>query len=363
MSDTQVEQEFVASEFLDVPVKDIRFIQGSLRGVDRENPEYVELAASVKAKGVLEPIIVRRTRDLNTNEDVFEVINGTQRATAAMDAGFTHVPARISQMTNAEVMFAQVITNAVKVDTPKHQYAKLLRSLLDADFTLSIPALAAQLNKSIEWLNGILSLVKLSPKCGQAVDEGKINGKNAVALATLPTEIQDEYLARAISTPTEEFQTEVKQRRDAIRKAKMATAGEVAVFTPKAHLRPIKDLTDVVDNTAVLNQVAKEAGASTLVDAMRAILNWALSMDPSTLATKREKWEKDQAEAKSRKENSAKERAERKAFVDGRKAERSSLILQFSNEGLSKADIEARLKEFDDKTDADFAAKFKAAAK
>ena len=351
---------YTPSEFLDVPVELLRFMQGSLRGVDRENTQFAELAASVKEKGVLEPIIVRRTRDLNTNTDTYQIVNGTQRSTAAMDAGFTHVPARVVEMTDAEVMLAQVVTNSVHVDTKKHEYAKLLRSYLDLDTTLTVPALAAMLTKSVEWLNGILSLVKLSPKCGQAVDEGKINGKNAISLATLPTEVQDEYLARAISTPTDEFATEVKQRRDAIRKAKLGSGEAAPVFTPKAHLRALSELIGAVDDAGILGRVAEEANATTPVDAMRAILNWALNMDPTTLEQKRQKWEADQAEANARKEKSAKERAERKAFTDTKKAERSNLTLQLTNDGKSKADIEVALKAFDEAADAEFKVKFPA---
>lgn len=346
------------SRFGDVPLASLRHAQNALRDVDERNPQFVELAESVRQFGVQEPITVVERIDANTNEQYYLAVNGAQRTKASRLAGYKTIPARIIELSDDEILERQILANAVVVDTKKYQFAKAINDLLKSNPAHTLASLAKRFGKSATWISSILSLVNLTPELGKMVDEGKINLANAVALTTLPSEVQDEYLQSAIVTPVSDFQTLVKQRRDAIRKAKMTGKSEEQVFTAMPHLRPIAELKSTLDNTASIQSVIEAAGASTALDAAIAVLNWVLKLDPVTIEAAKKKFEEEQALTKAKREASAKERAERKAFTDGKKAERSSLHMSLVNGGKNADEVKAALEEFDAKLKAEIEAKY-----
>lgn len=346
------------SRFADVPLSKLRHAQNALRDVDQRNPQFVELAESVRQFGVQEAITVCERIDENTQEMYYLAVNGAQRTMASRLAGYTTIPARIIELADNEILERQILANAVQVDTKKYQFAKAINDLLKANPEHTLASLSKRFGKSAAWISSILSLVNLTPELGKLVDEDRITLANAVALTTLPAEVQGEYLQQAIVTPVSDFQTLIKQRRDAIRKAKLSGKSEEQVFVAVPHLRPIAELKSALDNSTAVKTVVDEAGAATPLDAAIAILNWVLKLDPKTIEAAKAKFEQDMAMAKEKRDASAKERAERKAFVDGKKAERSSLHMSLVNGGKSVDEVKVALEEFDNKLKAEIEARY-----
>jgi len=74
-----------------------------------------ELAASIKERGVLQAIIVRRTSDPNT-EFMFEICIGERRVMASRMAGLQYVPARIKNLSDADMRAVALIENLQRED-------------------------------------------------------------------------------------------------------------------------------------------------------------------------------------------------------------------------------------------------------
>ena len=74
-----------------------------------------ELAASIKERGVLQAIIVRRTTDPNT-EFMFEICIGERRVLASRMAGLQYVPARIKELSDADMRAVALIENLQRED-------------------------------------------------------------------------------------------------------------------------------------------------------------------------------------------------------------------------------------------------------
>ena len=68
--------------------------------------ELQDLAASIKSKGILQPIVVRKK-----NEDSYEIIVGERRWRAAQIAGLHEIPSLLKEMNNEEVIQAALIEN------------------------------------------------------------------------------------------------------------------------------------------------------------------------------------------------------------------------------------------------------------
>lgn len=346
VSPTPVSQEG-PSEFGDIPLDKIRHLQGSLRPAKEKTVEFLELLESVRNKGVQNPITVRRAIDPNTKEEFYEAINGAQRTRASQLAGKTTIPARIMAMTDSEVLESQVLSNSVVVPTKKFEFAHALTTLMRSNRSHTTTSIGKSVGKGKEWVESVLSLVNLHPEIGALVDEGKIVAANAVYLAKLDPKIQLEYKSEAITKTADDFEQVIKTRLTALRKEAASNKPQVPVFVPVAHLRPLADIKAAATDADLLVSIAKSAGAKTTVDSMKAAIEWALSMDPTTLEEKKKAFDSEVALLAKKREESKQERLERKAFADGKKGERSSLDLRLSNEGKNEQERKEALEAFD----------------
>jgi len=128
-----------------VSLKKIRLNPVALRDVDRESEGYLGLVDSIKSSGVLNPIVVRPIKDSETGEELYGLVDGLHRFTAAGDAGLDTIPAHIKSMEEADILAAQIIGNIHRVETRPVEYSKQLQRILAQDPMLSMTALAAKL--------------------------------------------------------------------------------------------------------------------------------------------------------------------------------------------------------------------------
>lgn len=297
-----------------IPITAIRENPAALRGVDRENPEYKELVESVRNHGVLQTILVREFVDPNTKESFYSLVDGLHRYNAALDAGLKEIDVNVQDLEDAEALETQIILNATRVETKPVQYTKALERLLGMNPLMTVPQLAAKLNKSTAWLNDRMNLTKLTEDIGKMVDEGGLNITNAYQLAKLPPEEQVNYLDRAISMSPSEFvglaQARVKEIKDARRAGRTSTSGE---WRPHPFLQKTGDIKAELEAPAVGPYLVKETGATTAEQGFALAIQWCLHMDPKSVEqqfAKEEQRKKDAEEAKKRRkeEQDAKQR-------------------------------------------------------
>lgn len=333
--------------FAHAPVEKIRINKESLREVDPKNPQFIELVDNVKVKGVLLPIRVTKGIDPETKEEFFGLIDGLQRLSAAKLAGLTTVPAYIVEAEEVDVLYEQIMTNAIGVDTKPAEFAKQIHKLMALNPMLTVASLALKFGKSDAWLKQVLNLTKLTPEAASLVDEGVINVSSAAALSLLPTEEQNDWLEKAQTLTHSEFVPMVKAHKKALDEARRkGKAAADAVFEAQPHLQKIGDIKTEVDTQAVAAALIASERITTPEAAFKMALQWVLHLDPMSVADAKVAWEEQRKTAEAKRAKANEEREEKKLQAANIKAERAALSLKVTREG---GDVVAALKEFDEK--------------
>ncbi len=169
-----------------------------------------ELAASMKAQGVLEPVLVRPTYETTDRAAIgrpltatlanfpglrekmlFELIAGERRCRAAKAAGLAEVPAIVREMDDKTVLEIQVVENDQREDVDPLDQAHGYRALLDRA-GYDVPALAKKIGRSQSYVYERLQLTKLIKPVEKLLEEGTIHFGHAALLARLTEKDQKE---------------------------------------------------------------------------------------------------------------------------------------------------------------------------
>lgn len=166
------------------------------RGKKFDGPAFDELVASVKEKGVLQPVLARRKK---SGGKVFEVIAGARRLRASITSGKEMIPANVVEMTDAEALEAQIIENLQRQDIHPIEEGLAYKRLIAENKAYSIEIVAAKMGKSKPYIRQRLSLADLIPKAQDALREGDMTIGHAVILARVDAKLQakvigDHYL-------------------------------------------------------------------------------------------------------------------------------------------------------------------------
>ena len=149
-----------------------------------------ELAASIREHGVLSPLLVRPRA-----ERTFEIVFGARRFRGAAMAENETVPVCIREMTDAQVLEAQLVENLQRQDVhPLHEaqgFAALLR-LEESKY--SIELIAAKCGKSAGYVASRLRLTELAPAAVEAFTKDEIGVGHALLLAKLQPQQQEDAL-------------------------------------------------------------------------------------------------------------------------------------------------------------------------
>ncbi len=165
------------------------------KNFDKDDLE--ELAASIKAQGILQPIIVR-----NLSENNYEIIAGERRWRAAQIAGLHEVPALIKKMTDEEVVEAALIENIQREDLNPIEEAKTYKTILK-NHNNNYDELAKIIGKSRSHISNIIRLLELDQKIIDFINEGKLSMGHARTLVGVPAdkaiEIANEIISKKLS--------------------------------------------------------------------------------------------------------------------------------------------------------------------
>ena len=156
------------------------------------DPEALdELASSISAVGVVQPIIVRETGE------GYEIIAGERRWRAAQLAGFTVVPAIIRKASDVESLELALIENVVRQQLNPVDEAYALKVLLD-DLGVTQESLAARVGKSRSAIANKIRLLDLPGPVQEMLADGSISEGHGRALLGLPERGRQLQLARKV---------------------------------------------------------------------------------------------------------------------------------------------------------------------
>lgn len=150
-----------------------------------------QLAESIKANGILQPIVVRKSKD------GFEIVAGERRWRAAQEAGQNQVPCIIQSVGDQEILELALIENIQRDDLSPIEEASAYKMMAD-DFSLTQEDIAKKVGKSRVAVANILRLLQLPLSIQQLVTEGRLSMGHARALIPLPKESLQNQLAREI---------------------------------------------------------------------------------------------------------------------------------------------------------------------
>ena len=164
---------------------------------EMDDARLEELAASIKANGVIQPIIVRST------PEGYRIIAGERRWRAARRAGLTRVPVVVKDVsgdqTQQKVLEMALIENIQREDLNAIDEAKAYRRLVD-EFALTQEAVATAVGKDRATVANTLRLLKLPAEVQGDVASGVITMGHARALLALPGDNSQLHLAREVKT-------------------------------------------------------------------------------------------------------------------------------------------------------------------
>jgi ParB family chromosome partitioning protein len=187
-----------ASERADrrVPIESLRPNPDQPRRTFTE-AQLVELADSIRTKGVLQPLIVRRDPQ---NTDGFEIVAGERRWRAAQMAQQHEVPVVIREFTDTEVLEVAIIENIQRADLNAIEEAAGYRQLM-FKFGHTQEKLAEALGKSRSHIANLLRLLNLPDKVQTLVAEGTLTAGHARALitATDPEALAKQVVEKGLS--------------------------------------------------------------------------------------------------------------------------------------------------------------------
>ena len=146
------------------------------------NQEALEaLSASIKEKGILQPILVRRKND---SDEQYEIIAGERRFLAAKLAGLKSIPAVVRNLNDSETLEIALIENVQRENLTAIEEAKGYFKLID-EYAYNQDGLAKTIGKSRSYIANTLRLLNLPQKVQQLVLEGKLSAGHARALIGL----------------------------------------------------------------------------------------------------------------------------------------------------------------------------------
>jgi ParB family chromosome partitioning protein len=158
----------------------IEFLRPNPRNPRRRfnEEELAELAASVREKGILQPILVRGVAG---KADLFEIVAGERRWRAAQKAGLREIPVLLMDIGDREALEIAIVENVQRADLNPLEESAGYESLMD-EFKYTQADLARVVGKSRSHVANTLRLQKLPPSVKRYLADGKLTAGHARAL-------------------------------------------------------------------------------------------------------------------------------------------------------------------------------------
>ncbi|AQS46710.1 MULTISPECIES: ParB/RepB/Spo0J family partition protein [Thioclava] len=211
---------------------------------DFEPAALEELAASIREKGVIQPLIVRKHP---TKPDHYEIVAGERRWRASQMAKLHQLPVIIREFNDTEVLEVAIIENIQRADLNALEEALAYKQLMSR-FGHTQEKLAEALSKSRSHIANLMRLLQLPEEVQGYLREGKLSAGHARAMITAedPVGLARQAVAKTLSV------------RDVEKLAKKQQGGEERKARPK----PQKD----ADTRALEGDLSATIGMKVAID-------------------------------------------------------------------------------------------------
>jgi ParB family chromosome partitioning protein len=201
-------------ELRTLPIQQIR--PGKYQPRRHWNDEALdELAASIKAQGLIQPVVVREI-----GKDSYELIAGERRWRAAQRAQLGELPALVKAVPDAAVPAMALIENIQRQDLTPLEEADALKRLID-DFELTHQQAADAVGRSRASVSNMLRLTEMAEPIRRLLDDGKLEMGHARCLLTL-----EESIAVPLARQASTLGWSVRELEEAARRAQTAPKGK-----------------------------------------------------------------------------------------------------------------------------------------
>ena len=166
-----------------------------------------ELADSIKAQGVVQPLVVRPI-----DAERFEIVAGERRWRAAQLAGLQEVPAIIRDISDEVAVAVALIENIQREDLNPLEEAIAFRRLVE-EFGMTHQEVADAVGRSRAGVSNLLRLLELNDDVKHRIERGELEMGHARALAGLQGGLQSEAAAKVAAKGLSVRETEALVRR------------------------------------------------------------------------------------------------------------------------------------------------------
>ncbi len=153
--------------------------------VDMRPESLQELADSIKAQGVVQPIVVRPLDGARPHETRYEIIAGERRWRAAQMAGLTEIPAVIRHIPDETAIAVALIENIQRENLNALEEARALDRLI-REFRMTHQQAADAIGRSRAAVSNLLRLLDLAPEIAALLEKRELEMGHARALLALP---------------------------------------------------------------------------------------------------------------------------------------------------------------------------------
>lgn len=155
--------------------------------------ELAELAASIREKGVLQPILLRAVQG---RPYMYEIVAGERRYRASKLAGLNEIPALVKSLTNENAMEIALIENVQRENLNPIEEAAAYKNLMEK-CGYELADVSRLIGKSDSYIRNIMRLATLPQYVQQMVEQGKLSASHArtIAVAENPEQLAHEIIA------------------------------------------------------------------------------------------------------------------------------------------------------------------------
>lgn len=159
--------------------------------------ELADLAASIKEKGVLQPILLR---SVSNRPYLYEIVAGERRYRASKMAGLTEIPALVKTIDDNNAMEIALIENVQRENLNPIEEANAYKNLMECcDYEM--PDVSRLIGKSESYIRNMLRLTSLPDSVQNLVGQGELSASHArtIAVAENPEELAHKIIANKLS--------------------------------------------------------------------------------------------------------------------------------------------------------------------
>ena len=195
--------------------------------IDFDEERQKELIASIREKGVVQPVIVRRS------DGLFELIAGERRLRAARELGMRTVPAIVKDVDDEQALELSIVENVQREDLNPIEEARAYERLA-SEFCLTQEQIGEKVGKSRAAVANAMRLLKLPQEIQKDILEGRLSAGHAKVILMLAGErhqkgLRDAIVARGMSVREAERMVErMKAPRASRRRAGIRLTAELA---------------------------------------------------------------------------------------------------------------------------------------